>query len=439
MMLKRLAAAALLCGTLLPSPGLAHPEPAVSQFTPRPLSFASRPEEVGFDSERLKRLDSYVRGYVADDKLAGMTTLLARKGKIVQFNTYGHQALGGAPMRRDTIFRIYSMTKPITGVALLMLLEEGRFRLDDPISMHLPEFKALKVIAGWDSEGKPILEDAKRSPTIRELMNHSAGYGYGLSADSPTDRLYRANGALQAASMADFIARASKLPLMFQPGTSYNYSLSVDIQGALVERLSGQPFGAFLEQRIFRPLRMDDTGFHVPRARLGRLAGFYNGVKNGRLQPATTVFGWPAPNAEAPPAFESGGAGLYSTTMDYARFAQMLLNGGELEGERILSPASVLLMSSNHLADEILSKRAGGFGNGRGFGLDVEVHDDPVALGGLEGRGTYRWGGAAGTWFWIDPANEVIFVGMVQRFDLWTPDHPNRMTPNLVYQALVRP
>jgi CubicO group peptidase (beta-lactamase class C family) len=305
--------------------------------------------------------------------------------------------------------------------------------------MHMPEFANLKVATGWNADGRPILEDAKRPPTIRELMNHSAGYGYGLSPDSAADKYYRANGALIAPSMDEFVRRVSNLPLLFQPGTSYNYSLSVDIQGALVERLSGQKFGDFLEQRIFRPLRMTDTGFYIPRAKLGRLAGFYNGVKNGRLQPATTVFGWPAPDPTQRPGLESGGAGLYSTTMDYARFCQMLLNGGELDGARVLSPGAVALLSSNHLHEEVLAKGAGGFSRARGFGLDVEVQNDPIAMGSLGGRGTYRWGGAAGTWFWIDPENEVIFVGMVQRFDLWTPDHPNRMSQNLVYQALVRP
>jgi CubicO group peptidase (beta-lactamase class C family) len=167
------------------------------------------PEELGFDATRLKRLDSYVSRFVADGEFAGATALLARKGKIVQFNTYGRQAVGGAPMRRDTIFRIYSMTKPITGVAVLMLLEEGKLRLDDPISMHMPEFGKLKVITGWNDAGQPVLEDAKRPPTIRELMNHTAGYAYGLNAVTPVDKLYRANGALQAGSMDDFIARAS--------------------------------------------------------------------------------------------------------------------------------------------------------------------------------------------------------------------------------------
>jgi CubicO group peptidase (beta-lactamase class C family) len=417
----------------------AQQRPAVERFTPRPLTFTAAPEEAGFDSERLKRLDAYVGRYVANGTFAGATTFLARGGKIVRFNSFGQRSVGGPPMTRDTIFRIYSMTKPITGAALMILLEEGKFRLDDPISMHMPEFAKLKVITGFNAAGMPTVEDAKRSPTIRELMSHTAGYGYGLDPGSDTDKLYRANGALIAPSMEEFVRRAARLPLRFQPGADYSYSLSVDIQGALVERLSGQKFSTFLEQRIFRPLRMVDTAFHVPRAKLDRLAGLYSGVDAGRLRPATTVFGWPAPDPTDAPAFESGGAGLYSTTMDYARFCQMLLNGGELDGVRILSAASVVSMSSNHLSAEIIGRRAGGFSDAKGFGLNFEVQNDPVRLGSLAGAGTYSWGGAAGTWFWIDPTNKVIFVGMVQRFDLWTPDHPNRMTPTLVYQALVKP
>jgi len=431
--------AACLLLVALPHQGWAHEVPAGARFTPHPLTVAAKQEEAGFDPARLKRLDDFVAAFVAGGNVPGATTLLARKGKIVQYKAFGHQAVGGPPMQLDTIFRIYSMTKPITGVALMMLFEEGKFRLDDPIDMHLPEFRNLQVITRWDAAGKPVLEDAKRPPTIRELMNHSAGYGYGLSADSAVDKLYRANAALVAPGMDEFIRRAAQLPLTFQPGTSFNYSLSVDIQGALVERLSGQKFGAFLDQRIFRPLRMGDTGFFVPRNKLRRLAGFYDGMNGRRLVPAKTVFGWPRPDPTKPPGFESGGAGLYSTTMDYARFCQMLLNGGELDGARILSPAAVTLLSSNHLAGDLIKQGVGGYSDAKGFGVDVEVHHDPIALGSLAGAGTYQWGGAAGTWFWIDPANQVIFVGMVQRFNQWTPDHPNRMAPTLVYQALVRP
>ncbi|QIK78806.1 beta-lactamase family protein [Sphingomonas piscis] len=428
----------LLSAIGLAMPASAHDAPVV-RYTPYSLTTAAAPEEAGFDSQRLRRLRDYVGAMVDKGVFAGATTLLARRGKIVTFDTFGRQEVGGTPMRRDTIFRIYSMTKPITGVALMMLFEEGKFRLDDPISMHLPEFKDLKVITGFDGAGRPILEDAKRPPTIRELMDHNAGYGYGLSADSPTDKLYRANAALVAPSMDEFVRRASRLPLIFQPGSDYSYSLSVDIQGALVAKLSGRRFGDFLEQRLFRPLKMTDTAFFVPRDKLGRLAGFYNGVKDGKIQPAATVFGWPKPDSTVRPGFESGGAGLYSTTMDYARFCQMLLNGGELDGVRILSPATVALMSRNHLPDAVLAKGSGGFSRAQGFGLDVQVVADPVRQGGLMGEGTYSWGGAAGTWFWVDPTNEVIFVGMVQRFDYWQPDHPNRMASPLVYQALVRP
>jgi CubicO group peptidase (beta-lactamase class C family) len=414
---------------------------AFAQATARPaLTAAASPEEEGFESARLKRLHDYVGRYVENGTFAGATTLLARHGKIVAFDTFGRQSVGGPAMTKDIIFRIYSMTKPVTGVALMMLLEEGRFRLDDPVTMHIPEFKGLKVIAGWDSDGKPILEDMKRPPTMRELMSHTAGFGYGLSPDSPADRLYREIDPLNAKGMDGFIARAARLPLLYQPGSDFHYSLSVDIQGYLVEKLSGQPFGRFLEERIFRPLGMKDTAFQLTRAQLPRLAGLYvGGGDKGGLQEAKTVFGWPRTDPTRPPTFESGGAGLFSTTMDYARFCQMLLNGGALDGVRLLSPASVNLMSANHLSDALLAKGAGGFGGGRGFGLNFEVLADPAAAASLAGKGSYRWGGAAGTWFWIDPGNDVIFVGMVQRFDFWQPDHPNVMAPTLTYQALTRP
>ncbi|MFL6735265.1 MAG: serine hydrolase domain-containing protein [Sphingomicrobium sp.] len=434
--------AVLLLLTTVGGSGAAYAElPALQypRFVSHPLVPASRAEDVGFDSQRLRKMEDYVQKFVDDGKFAGLTTLVARHGKIVESKTYGRMSVGGPPMRADTIFRIYSMTKPVTGVALMILLEEGKFRLDDPITRFLPEFKDLKVMTGVDESGDPVLEDAKRPPTIRELMSHTAGYGYGLSADSPADKVYRANAALQAPNMDEFIRRASKLPLVYQPGTSFQYSIAVDIQGALVERISGQKFGDFLQQRIFGPLKMVDTGFHVPGQKRARLAGLYNGVKAGRLQDATTVFGWPMVDPTKPAGLESGGAGLYSTTMDYARFCQMLLNGGELHGARILSPASVALMATNHEPKEALDKGAGGFSGARSFGLDFEVLNDPAAAGSLAGKGTFAWGGAAGTWFWIDPTNDVIFVGMVQRLDYWEPDHPNNMARPQVYGALVRP
>ncbi|MEO5773587.1 MAG: serine hydrolase domain-containing protein [Sphingomicrobium sp.] len=415
------------------------PAPQQPHFKPHALVRATRPEDVGFDSERLKRLENYVQDFVDNSKLAGLTTLVARHGKIVQAKTYGRKTVDGPPMTMDTIFRIYSMSKPVTGVALMMLFEEGKFRLDDPVTRFLPEFKNLKVLTGTDAQGNATFEDAKKPPTIRQLMSHTAGYGYGLSNDSQADKIYRANAALTSANMDEFIRRAAKLPLVYQAGTSFEYSIAADIQGALVERISGQKFGDFLRDRIFRPLKMNDTGFNVSTEKLGRLAGLYNGMKDGRLQDAPTVFGWPRPDPSQPVGFESGGAGLYSTTMDYARFCQMLLNGGELDGVRILAPATVALMATNHEPKDALDKGAGGFNATRSFGLDFEVLNDPAAAGSIAGKGTFSWGGAAGTWFWIDPTNDVIAVGMVQRFDYWEPDHPNNMGRLLVYQALTHP
>jgi CubicO group peptidase (beta-lactamase class C family) len=440
-MIVRRAARALLPVLLL---GLAAPAalgqqaPRAAAPAPADLPAAAAPAAVGFDAARLQRLDAYMEKSVADGTFSGATTLLARHGKVVAFDTYGRRAPGGAPMTRDTIFRIYSMTKPVTGAALMMLFEEGRFRLEDPVTMHIPELEGLKVATGWDAAGNPVLEDAKRPPTMRELMSHTAGFGYGLSAGSPADKLYRSVDPLNAPDMRGFIERTAKLPLLFQPGTSYNYSLSVDIQGYLVEKLSGMPFGRFLEERIFRPLGMKDTAFHLRPDQLPRLAGLHVGAGGG-LQQTTQVFGWPLPDPSKHPGFEPGGHGLFSTTMDYARFCQMLLNGGELGGVRLLAPATVKLMATNAIPDDVLARGAGGFGRARGFGLNFEVLADPAAAGRLAGKGTYRWGGAAGTWFWIDPEHDVIFVGMVQRLDYWKPEHPREMTSTLTYQALTRP
>ena len=434
--MKRLLPAALLAAAFATG-GTA--QTAQHVFTPEPLVQAAAPEEAGFDAGRLARLDGYVARFVESGKVPGAATLLARHGKIVHFKAYGAAGVDGPPLRTDAIVRIYSMTKPVTGVAMMMLFEEGKFRLDDAVTDYLPELKGLKVMTGVDAAGRPILEEMKRPPTMRQLMAHTAGFGYGLSEESPADRIYRASEVMNSGSMEQFIQRVATLPLLYQPGTSFQYSLSVDIQGALVERLSGQKLGRFFEERIFGPLKMHDTGFFVPRAKLPRLAEVYMGEIDGKLQRATHVFGYPRPDPSQPPGFESGGAGLYSTTMDYARFAQMLLNGGELDGVRILAPATVNLIASNHEPREVLAKGAGGFNEARSYGLNVDVLHDPAALGSLAGKGTFSWGGAAGTWFWIDPANDVVFVGMVQRFDYWAPDHPNNMARTLVYQALTRP
>ncbi|TAJ70367.1 MAG: class A beta-lactamase-related serine hydrolase [Phenylobacterium sp.] len=409
------------------------------------LSPAASPEALGFDSARLARLDAYMSGAVAQGRIPGMITLLARHGKIVSYKTYGKKSWAtGAPMTEDTIFRIYSMTKPITGVAMMILFEEGKWRLDDPVTRFIPEFKTLQVVKTVNPDGTMVLEDMKRPPTMREIMSHTAGFGYGLQDEHPVDKLYREKGVLGANGLKDMIDRTATIPLIFQPGASWRYSSSVDIQGAIVERISGQTLGQFLEQRVFKPLKMNDTAFFVPADKASRLATVYMANRETKkVEEAVNLFGNPMPTYLAAPAMESGGGGLVGTTMDYARFAQMIANKGVLDGVRILSPASVELMGTNVISkDALVASNGNGvsrFNEAVGFGLDFMVIKDAREAGSLEGDGTMSWGGAAGTWFWVDPKNDLIFVGMIQRLGGTGGDDLGAMSRTLTYQALVDP
>jgi CubicO group peptidase (beta-lactamase class C family) len=410
-------------------------------FAATPLPVSPSPEAQGFSADRLRRLDDAMTQSVRSGMVGGALTLLARHGKVVEYKSYGDAAPGRA-MTRDTIFRIYSMSKPVTGVAMMMLFEEGKWRLDDPVSKYIPEFRDLQVVKGIDAQGKPILEPAGHAPTMRELMSHTGGFGYGMTQEAG-DRLIAASGARDAHGLPQLIERMGKVPLLYQPGTRWQYSLSVDIQGYLVEKLSGMTFGQFLAERIFRPLRMTDTGFTVPAANAARLASVYfNDPQTGKLSPGTPP-GRTLADPTQPPAFESGGGGLFSTIDDYARFAQMLANKGILDGVRLLSPATVELMGTNVVPQAVLRDPGQQFykifNEHIGFGLDFQIVMHPREAGKLEGAGTMSWEGAAGTWFWVDPANDVIFVGMVQNFLRAGPAGFDPITRPLVYQALVAP
>ena len=450
---RRAYFAAALTAALLVS-GLqatAAEKPAAARAAPAAaLTPAASPESVGFDSERLKRLDRYMAGVVADGRVAGMTTLLARHGKIVEFNTYGKASLAtGQAMPKDEIFRIYSMSKPLTGVAMMILFEQGKWRLDDPVTRYVPEFKKLKVMVEADKEGRITkVEDMKRPPTMREIMSHTAGFGYGLGDKHPVDKLYREKQVLGSTGLHQMIERTAEIPLMYQPGTSWSYSSAVDIQGYIVEKLSGKPFGQFLQENVFGPLKMKDTGFYTGPAKASRLAAVYvgevvNEKPTGKIVQADDLFGSKMPDYSKPPAMESGGGGLVSTTMDYARFCQMMLNKGELDGVRVLSPASIELMDTNVIPKDVLLNTNGTtgirFNEAVGFGLDFQVDKDPRAAGSLEGKNTMSWGGAAGTWFWIDPTNDVLFVGMIQRMGGSGGDDLGTMARTLTYQALLHP
>ena len=423
------------------------PAAASAKAAPKALSPAASPESVGFDSARLARLDAYMQGVVAEGRVAGMTTLLARHGKVVSFKTYGKKSLAsGQPMTEDTIFRIYSMTKPITGVAMMILFEEGKWRLDDPVTRYIPEFKNLKVMTGVDEEGNgtPVLVPMKRPPTMREIMSHTAGFGYGLGDKHPVDKIFREQRVLGSNGLQDMTNKIATIPLVYQPGESWRYSVTVDIQGYLVEKLSGMPLNQFLEQRIFKPLKMNDTAFYVPGDKASRLSAVYAFNREARkIEEADRIFDNPLPSYLTKPVMESGGGGLVGTTMDYARFAQMLANKGELDGVRILSPASVEMMGTNMIPKNVLVNSNGTstlrFNEAVGFGLDFMVVNDPRVAGTLEGKGSMSWGGAAGTWFWVDPTNDVIFVGMIQRLGGTGGDDLGQMSRTFTYQALVHP
>jgi CubicO group peptidase (beta-lactamase class C family) len=409
---------------------------------PKPVAALAevKPESVGFSSERLVKLDEAMKQIVDGKQLAGMVMVVARHGKIVQEKTYGYADLATKkPMEKDTIVRIYSMTKPITGIAMMMLYEEGKWKPSDPIARYIPEFKDLQVFSGVDKDGKPTLEKPAHAPTMGELMSHTAGFTYGLFGSSPVDKMYQDAHLLDAPSLQEFINRVAKLPLLYQPGQGWVYSVSVDIQGYLVEKLSGKPFPDFVRERIFQPLGMKDSGFYVPEEKVSRVATIYQGTPGGLTAMPRD------PGISQPPALPSGGGGLYSTAGDYLRFTQMVLNGGELNGVRLVSPSTVELMRTNHVSDEVKAANKFGIGlyrmqSGLGFGYDFAILEDPLKLGSTAGKGSFLWDGIAGTWFWIDPTNDVIFVGMIQRWALGAPGPDvENLTRALTYQALVEP
>lgn len=370
----------------------------------------------GFAPETIEQLDAAMEKLVSDQDVAGIIWLLAKDGKIATFETAGMGSIEDKlPMEQDALFRIYSMTKPVTGVALMMLHEQGLWDFDDPVSKFVPELANLQVMVRHNEAGEMELEPLTRQPTMRELLNHSAGFGYGLSGNDPVNNMFRDRNVLAATDLNDMIARMSDIPLLFQPGEEWYYSIAVDVQGYIVEKLSGQRFGEFLDQKIFTPLSMNDTAFYVQEADRARFADVYrwdreqNKLMRNEERPDR-------PSYFDATRLESGGGGLVSSTHDYARFLQMFINGGGLDGARIISQQSIDMMRSNTLRDGLLlrgSESSPGQA-GQGFGVDFAVIFDPVAADSPQGEGTYYWSGAAGTWFWIDPVNNMYFIGMIQ-------------------------
>ena len=361
------------------------------------------PESVGMSSERLDRISTYLQAQVDKGLFAGASAMVARKGKVVHFSSTGKQNLEtGAGMKRDTLFRIYSMSKPITAVAALILYEEGKFKLNDALSMHIPEFAELKVLD--DGAERP----PKREPTVQDLMRHTAGFTY-------ANRLYRGAEITDSRDLQEFIGKLGKLPLMYEPGTQWVYSYSSDILGYLVERASGMSFDKFLQQRLFDPLGMADTSFWVPKSKIDRFGTNHRpNAKTKKLE----VIDRPQESAFAKETtLFMGGQGLVSTIDDYMRFGLMLSNGGELGGKRILSPKTIELMAMDHLpfdAGAQIGDAHFGGGSGYGFGLGFAVVNDVAAAGMLRSKGEYFWAGAAGTTFWIDPEEKVAGMGFVQ-------------------------
>jgi CubicO group peptidase (beta-lactamase class C family) len=379
------------------------------------------PEAVGLSSSRLQYLDRYVQQrYVDMGRLPCAMTLIERRGQLAHFSTQGQMDLERArPLQQDTLFRIYSMTKPITSVALMMLVEEGLIGLDDPVHRFIPQWRNLGVYDGG------FLETFRTRPTktpmrIVDLLRHTSGLTYGLQQRTNVDAAYRKFGfgdPAGAGTLEAMIEGLAKIPLEASPGDVWNYSVSTDVIGYLVGKVSGVPFEEFLRQRIFEPLGMVDTDFHVPASKASRLAACYVLAPDGRLKlqddPQTSRY-------LQPPAFISGGGGLVSTAADYLRFCRMLLNGGMLDGTRLLSPKTVELMTANHLpgGKELPDLSVSLFSetgySGVGFGLGFAVTTNPARTLVPGSQGDFSWGGMASTYFWIDPREQLIVIFMTQ-------------------------
>lgn len=444
---RRISAPMALAGLLLSSWALwpAGAQVARKAALPSPVLDLTpvSPESEGFSSERLERLHALMQQTVDKKQLAGIVTLLARHGKIVDFRTYGYQDMAaGTAMKKDVIFRDFSMTKPVTGVAMMILYEEGKWLPSDPVSKFIPEFAHLKVYKGMDAQGRMILVPPDHPPTMAELMSHTAGFTYGLFGNTPVDKMMMEKHVFASHDLQQFIDKMATIPLLYQPGTRWVYSVSTDIQGYIVEKLSGESLPRFVHDRIFAPLGMKDAAFYVPPAKRGRFATLYVEGHNGELV-ADPTGGGLSGTFTTPPTMPYGGGGMVSTAVDYYRFAQMLLDGGKLGDTRILSPSTVRLMMANHISQKVLH---GGFGiadfrlePGAGWGYDGAVAYNPIQANLPEGKGTYSWAGVAGTWFWVDPANDIVFVAMTQR--MLGPHSPELQFQSrpLVYQALVDP
>ena len=365
------------------------------------------------DQMRLDAIAADMQSRIDEERLSGAVLMIAQDGELQMSKTFGYQNVEDqVPMAMDTIFRIFSMTKPITGTALMILHDEGKFQLSDPVSKYIPELADVKVFTESDASGNMLTEAANHEMTVQELMTHTGGIMYvpPLSGGPVSQAMIAAGIMRPDISLADQIDSLGELPLGYQPGSQWVYSYSVDVQGYLVEVLSGQTFDVFLEQRIFGPLGMADTGFFVPADKAHRFARQYNPAATGGLTRTDTG------QFLSKPKFFSGGGGLTSTASDYMKFAQMHLNTGELNGVRILSEDAIAIMRSNLLPEGI--DNIANIYPGNVFGVDFAVVSDSAAFNGAP-EGTHWWWGIAGSWFWIDPVQNIVFVGMIQNDNIF--------------------
>ena len=405
------------------------------------LKTEAEPAEVGLDPDRLQRIGRHFARYVDDGRLPGWLITVSRYGRLAYVSSYGSSDVeAGRPAGTDTVWRIYSMTKPITSVAAMMLYEQGAFELTDPVNRYLPSFGSPRVYT-HGSDLAPVTVAAGEPIRIWHLLTHTAGLTYGFHRVHPVDAMMRAGGSEwgtpDGMTLAEAVEEWSQLPLLFHPGTEWNYSVATDVLGRLVEVISGTTLAEFLATRVLGPLGMTETGFHVEPHNLARLARLYLATAQG-----TTPGDEMGAFVLSPPALHSGGGGLVSTAADYHRFTQMLLRGGELDGVRLLSPRTLRYMTRNHLpggADlETFGRRV--FAetpfNGMGFGLGFAVVDDPAAYRTLSSQGEFNWGGAASTAFWVDPAEDLTVVFMAQLLPSSTLPLRSQLK-QVIYQALV--
>jgi CubicO group peptidase (beta-lactamase class C family) len=395
----------------------------------------AKPEDIGFSSKRLEHIDEIFSGFVKDNKLAGSTILVARKGKVGYFKSFGFRDVATkSVMKNDAIFRIASQSKAIISVGVMILQEEGKLLIQEPVSKYLPEFKETKVAQAKPEGGYDVVK-AKRQITLRDLLTHTSGisYGYGLASKewikAGIQGWYFAD---RDEPIAETLKRMAALPIDAQPGTEWVYGYSTDILGAVIEKASGMPLDQFLKTRIFDPLGMADTHFYLPKTKVDRLATVYSPKEGKPLEAAPIAGTMDSQGAyiNGPRKSFSGGAGLLSTATDYYLFLQMLANKGELNGQRILSPNTVDLMTINHLSDDI------SFRPGQGFGLGFSVVMDKGKRGTPGSVGEYGWGGAYGSTYWVDPKEELVVVYFTQvRPSSIANDQA--MLRALIYQALI--